>query len=254
MASNQISAVSIKRLWYCDPIEVSPTKDNLMGEVTKVENVHQDTWTLEESEPSQDSYKNQLTGLVYRMGRKEMGEITANFTIGRYDYVLKQSFMGGLVHFSDGSVSKETDTAAEIAAKVAPVYKYKAKDTDGKFVHTGEGDSAVDTIYDTKELAEAAGTPVKVNVQTNAAVGWSRARGSVEVRKTLYALTDDDQLCILPYVNLNAHEGDSDGAIGIVIQGMALDPKTDEVMPEYWFDCSDKTQYAIDDSGIKLKA
>lgn len=202
---NQISAVSIKRLWYDDPIETAPTLEALMGEVTKVENVHQDTWTLEESEPSQDGYKNQLTGLVYRMGRKEMGEITANFTIGRYDYILKQAFMGGSVIFADGTVSDDADE-------------------------------------------------IKTTAESQKAVGWQRARGSVEIRKTLYALTDDDQLCIMSYTNLNAYEGDSDGAIGIVIQGMLLDPKVEEVGPEYWFDVSDKTKWTINDSGITPKA
>lgn len=205
MASNQISAVSIKRLWYNDPIEEAPSLETLMSGVTKVDNVHQDTWTLEESEPSQDSYKNQLTGLVYRMGRKEMGDITANFTIGRYDYVLKQSFMGGKVIFDDGS---EED--------------------------------------DAEKIAEAA--------KTKKAVGWQRARGSVSIRKTLYALTDDDQLCVLSYVNLIAYEGDSDGAIGIVIRGTLLDPQAEEVAPEYWFDVSDTSKWTISDTGISPKA
>lgn len=205
MASNQISAVSIKHLWYNDPIEEAPTLDALMSGVTKVENVHQDTWTLEESEPSQDSYKNQLTGLVYRMGRKEMGDITANFTIGRYDYVLKQSFMGGSVIFEGGEVLEDKDAIAEAA-------------------------------------------------KTKKAVGWQRARGSVSIRKTLYALTDDDQLCVLSYVNLIAYEGDSDGAIGIVIKGTLLDPQAQDVAPEYWFDVSDTSKWTIADTGITPKA
>lgn len=235
MANNQISAVSIKRLWYSDPIDKEPTLTSLMGAVTKVENVHQDTWTLEESEPSQDSYKNQLTGLVYRMGRKEMGEITANFTIGRYDYVLKQSFMGGSVIFENGLVLDDKDAIAmaqgSCYVKGGKLYKDES---------TANADQA-NTENDGKAFADGL-----------KAVGWQRARGSVEVRKTLYALTDDDQLCVISYANLNAYEGDSDGAIGIVIQGMALDPKAAAVAPEYWFDVS--TGYTISDSGITPKA
>lgn len=60
-----------------------------------VENVHQDTWQVEESEPSQDGYKNQLTGATYRMGTKNMGDVTFNFTIGRYDFETKKELLGG---------------------------------------------------------------------------------------------------------------------------------------------------------------
>lgn len=96
----QISAVDIKRLWYADHTEVT---DDLTGEMLatiigkakEVKNVHQDTWSIEESESSQDSYKNQLTGATYRMGTKTMGEVTFNFTIGRYDYETKAELMGG---------------------------------------------------------------------------------------------------------------------------------------------------------------
>lgn len=74
----------------------------MQGEdVSEVINVHQDTWTFEEGEPSQDSYKNQLTGAVYRMGTKTMGDSTFNFTIGQYDFNTKKELMGGEVG-SDG--------------------------------------------------------------------------------------------------------------------------------------------------------
>lgn len=100
----KISAVGIKRLWYCDPDKISADLTgtllaNLLADNTikEVENIHQDTWTYEESEASQDSYKNQLTGSVYRMGTKTMGEVSANFTIGQYDYATKAEFCGGEV-------------------------------------------------------------------------------------------------------------------------------------------------------------
>lgn len=99
MADNiQVSAVDIKRLWYADEDAVvadltgaalyALVKDN--GAATEIKNVHQDTWTVEEAESTQDSYKNQLTGSTYRMGAKSMGDVTFNFTIGRYDYVTKK--------------------------------------------------------------------------------------------------------------------------------------------------------------------
>lgn len=69
----------------------------LADEATKeVKNIHQDTWTIEESEASQDGYRNQLTGSIYRMGTKTMGDVTFNWTIGQYDYPTKAEFLGGV--------------------------------------------------------------------------------------------------------------------------------------------------------------
>ncbi len=104
MATNpQISAVDIKRLWYADADAVSQDLTGALvyamvkegGTATEIENVHQDTWSIEEAEPSQDAYKNQLTGATYRMGAKTMGDVTFNFTLGRYDYATKAALMGG---------------------------------------------------------------------------------------------------------------------------------------------------------------
>ena len=110
MAENiQVSAVDIKRLWYADEDAVSTdltgvalyalVKDD--GAATEINNVHQDTWTVEEAESTQDSFKNQLTGSTYRMGAKSMGDVTFNFTIGRYDYATKKELMGGEVINTD---------------------------------------------------------------------------------------------------------------------------------------------------------
>lgn len=114
MAKVEISAVEIKRLWFTDTAKALVTKaadgketpvTDIDGKVLKdiieadgtveVKNIHQDTWTLEESEASQDSYRNQLSGLVYRMSRKTPGELTVKFTIGQYDYAMKAAFLGG---------------------------------------------------------------------------------------------------------------------------------------------------------------
>lgn len=142
----------------------------LSDESTKeVYNIHQETWTIEESESSQDSYKNQLTGSVYRMGTKQMGEVTFNWTIGQYDYALKAEFMGG----------------------------------------------------------------------TATATSWRRARGIVEVRKALIALTEDDQYCVLTNANVNAHEANTDGAVGIAVVGTSMEPENNDISPEYWFDKSE---------------
>lgn len=106
MAAKLISAIDIKKLWYCDTTEI--TEDltgaklaTLLTKATAVSNIHQDTWSMEEAEPSQDSYRNQLTGSIYRQGRKTMGDVTVSFTIGQYDYALKAELMGGTS--TDGS-------------------------------------------------------------------------------------------------------------------------------------------------------
>lgn len=177
--SIQISAVDIKRLWYADEGAVSAdltgaalyalVREN--GSASEIKNVHQDTWTIEEGDPTQDSYKNQLTGSTYRMGGKTMGDVTFNFTIGRYDYATKKELMGGEVINTDK--------------------------------------------------------------------GWKRARGIVEVKKCLIALTQDDQYCVLPYANVVAREANTDGAVGIAVVATMLEPLNEAVMPEYWFDASE---------------
>ncbi len=81
------------------------TLDKLVEEIKKttgskfkeVKNIHQDTWSIEESEASQDSYRNQLTGSIYRFGRKTAGELSLKWTIGQYSYAEKAEFLGGTV-------------------------------------------------------------------------------------------------------------------------------------------------------------
>lgn len=177
MAAKQLSAIDIKQLWYGDTGSVTTeitgsVLKTLIAACTEIKNVHQDTWTFEEAEPSQESYKNQLTGSVYRMGSKDMGEVTVNFTIGRYDYATKAALLGGT----------STDTS------------------------------------------------------------WSRARGIVDIKKCIIALTEDDQYVVLPYCNISAREASTDGAIGLAVTGTMLEPEDENIMPEYWFDSSEVTK------------
>ena len=175
-ATVQISAIDIKKLWYAETSAVTADLtgtllSTILRSAKEITNVHQDTWTVDESEPTQDSYRNQLTGNIYRFGAKLMGEVTFNFTIGRYDYVTKKDLLGG------------------------------------------------DVINTDK--------------------GWKRARGAVEIKKCLIALTEDDQYCVLPYANVVAREASTDGAVGLAVIGTAMEPETETIMPEYWFDASE---------------
>ncbi|MBP1615800.1 MAG: hypothetical protein H6Q13_3248 [Bacteroidetes bacterium] len=98
-----ITAAGIKRILYA---ETSVIAADLTGTALKaiidaaatakheISNVHGDTWSLEESEPSTTRYKNALTGQNYRQDT-EMGDIQASFTIGQYDYQTKADLMGG---------------------------------------------------------------------------------------------------------------------------------------------------------------
>lgn len=169
--------MGIKRLWYAGPAKITAKLTGaLLAALIKdtegckeVKNIHQDTWNIEESESSQDFYKNQLTGLTYRKGTKTMGEVTFNWTIGQYDYHLKAEFMGGIA----------TDTS------------------------------------------------------------WERASGVVEINKTLIALTEDNQYCVLTNASISAHEANTDGATGIAIVGTGMESPTEGVSQEYWFDSSE---------------
>ncbi len=105
--SKKITAVNIKKLWYGDISAITADMTGvllytlLQGETLKeVSNIHQDTWTFEESEASRTNYKNQLTGQTYRSD-KEMGDVVVNFTIGEYDYPTKKDLMGGEVINTD---------------------------------------------------------------------------------------------------------------------------------------------------------
>lgn len=112
--------MGIKRLYHCEPSKVTAdlTGSALAAllsdaDTKEIKNVHQDTWTFEESEASQDSYRNQLTGAVYRMGTKTLGDVAINFTIGQYDYATKAEFLGGTA----------TDTTWKRARGVVEIYK-----------------------------------------------------------------------------------------------------------------------------------
>ena len=86
----KVIAVGIKKLYYADPAKVTgDLTGTLLATIIKdvntkqVENIHQDTWSIEEEEPSTTEYRNQLTNGVYRQDT-EMGNIQMSFTIGQY--------------------------------------------------------------------------------------------------------------------------------------------------------------------------
>ncbi len=114
MAANKISAIDMKKAWYGNYLTEAPDVSSydgvqaLIGNLTEIMNIHQDTWELAEDEPSQDNYKDQRTGLVYRQSKKTMGDVTLSFTIGLYDYETKKAFLGG--DSTDNSWTRSIDS------------------------------------------------------------------------------------------------------------------------------------------------
>lgn len=117
-----ISAVDIKKLWYADielvtgPLTPAMLK-TILESATEVTNVHQDTWSIEEAEASQDSFVNQLTGQIYRMGAKTMGAVTYNWTIGQYDFQTKADLLGGTA--TDSSWERERGAVVKYKTIIA---------------------------------------------------------------------------------------------------------------------------------------
>lgn len=105
-----MNTVGIKRLLYADTLKVTGDLTPAMlksiiddPETKEVTNVHQDTWSIAESEASVTRYKNQLTKKPYRQSA-ELGEVSMNFTIGEYDFETKKELMGGKTITQNGEV------------------------------------------------------------------------------------------------------------------------------------------------------
>lgn len=103
MPARKISVVSIKELYYGDPIvAVAAPTTGLSGvEIfthtwTKVDNIHQNTFKYEEQAASVTKYKNELTGKVYRSDTESEGDVQISFVIGEYDYTTKAALQGGV--------------------------------------------------------------------------------------------------------------------------------------------------------------
>lgn len=105
-----MNTVGIKRLLYADTSKVTGDLTPVMlksiiddPDTKEVTNVHQDTWSIAESEASVTRYKNQLTKKPYRQSA-ELGEVSMNFTIGEYDFETKKELMGGKTITQNGEV------------------------------------------------------------------------------------------------------------------------------------------------------
>lgn len=254
MANVQISAVDVEAIWYADSKAWADKTSRATGAdvaaiiatAKQVENVHQDTWQIEESEASQDKYKNQLTGNVYRMGAKEMGEVTVSFTIGRYDYATKADLLGGTVTYDGIGTSlwpnKSTSPTAYYRTKEAAIaagvdmssISAPSNVTSAVFCN----DEKTDLVFYTSSGAGHTKSVTPDATKGNA-VGWERARGIVELKKILIARTEDKQYVIFPQANFNTREANTDKAIGLAVSATAMEPDNINLSAEYWYDESE---------------
>ena len=238
MANVQVSAVDIERIWHAD-YTVWADKTSIAGtdiyallnnaSTKEVMNVHQDTWQIEESEASQEKYKNQLTGNVYRMGAKEMGEVTVQFTIGKYDYATKADLLGGSVIYNKVTLYGSAANSPTLYGSSGSGHTVEVVINDGRILYK-KPNSEEYSITKSGDYSEA--------VQICNAVGWQRARGIVEIKRILIGLTEDGQYVIFPQANFNTREANTDKAIGLAVTATAMEPDNEAISAEYWYDKS----------------
>lgn len=73
------------------------TVGSASAKLKDIQNLHQDTWGYEESDPTVTEYINQLTGQPYYRDKEQAGTPTVNFTLGQYDLETKADLQGGEV-------------------------------------------------------------------------------------------------------------------------------------------------------------
>lgn len=123
--------IGIKKLWYLDVIDEatnltqSGIETLLSGnDVTEVENVHQDTWGYEESDPEITEYVNELTGQNYYVDETKQGIPTISFTLGEYQFQQKADLQGGTVITKGGSGADKDDPVGwSRATELTVIYK-----------------------------------------------------------------------------------------------------------------------------------
>ncbi|WP_303013831.1 hypothetical protein [uncultured Bacteroides sp.] len=102
--------IGLKRVWYGDVVSTVTTPASgytaselktLIGTLTEIKNVHQDTWGYDESDPSVTDYINELTGQPYYRDVTQAAIPTVNFTLGEYSFEDKAALQGGKIA-SDG--------------------------------------------------------------------------------------------------------------------------------------------------------
>lgn len=67
-------------------------------------------------------------------------------------------------------------------------------------------------------------------------VGWERATLPEDIYYTMVAMTTDNVYIVFPKANIAANGADTDKAVGLAVKAVAMQPESDNVNSEYWFD------------------
>lgn len=117
---------------------------------TAVTNVHSDTWTYEQDDPSTKDLVNQLTGKPYYIDKENEGQKVITFTIGIWDDALYAKYNKTEVQYA--AVVATTKTGGTITFPNAAIIA-KANQVDGniglqiKAIACEPKDGSGDVIY-----------------------------------------------------------------------------------------------------------
>lgn len=121
-------AAGIKKILYCETSEITADLTPALVKaliakpgIGQINNVHGESWNLEESEASVTPYKNQLNGQTYRHATTP-GDITPSFSIGQYDYKSKADLLGGSV-IEAGTEGNKTAIGWKRSIEQTEIYK-----------------------------------------------------------------------------------------------------------------------------------
>lgn len=115
--------IGIKAIYYGEPLKTAVTASSLktaISSMTKVENIHQETWSYEQSDPEIEDYVNELDGKIYYRDAKTAGSKTISFTLGIYDAATKAELCGGK---AEGDVWSSDDEIPLINKSIVAITK-----------------------------------------------------------------------------------------------------------------------------------
>ena len=114
MAAKQFVAVRLKKLEYA-----AVPASGLPVTWTDVDVVHEDTFQYVTPEQSADPYKNEITGKPYFHDVTESGDLSFEFSIGKYDLALKATLQGG-TYTPAVAAATTPEVVAAVEAKWVP--------------------------------------------------------------------------------------------------------------------------------------
>lgn len=160
--------IGISDLWHGDVSNLTTAIDKtnakatvtaLIGKLTKVKNVHGDTFAYTQDDDTTTEYKNGLTGGVYHIDITEKGKHTIAWTEGEYDLKEKAALQGGT---EDGGVWADDGSNNEINKIIV------AKTKQGHYIIFTY--AKMNGKVDTQEKALGLGVSATAQEHSNAAI------------------------------------------------------------------------------------